>query len=71
MKEGEEEGEERRKGEGEERRMVIVNVYCPMYDPARDEKGEGLSRLTFKLNFYRLLEARCSALEREGKYGCS
>lgn len=49
------------------RRMVIVNVYCPMYDSTRDEKGEGLSRLQYKMNFYRLLEARCTALEQAGK----
>lgn len=52
---------------GDERRMVIVNVYCPMYDRARDEKGEGLSRLEYKMKFYRLLEARCTALEKAGK----
>ena len=55
-------------GGEERRRMVIVNVYCPMYDPARDEKGEGLSRLKYKMDFYRLLEGRCSALEKAGKY---
>lgn len=55
----------------EERRLVVVNVYCPMYDQTK-EKGmevgeEARARLHFKTNFYRLLEARCSALERAGK----
>ena len=50
-----------------ESRLVVVNVYCPMYDPLRDKEGEGLGRLQFKLNFYRLLEGRCSALESAGK----
>lgn len=49
-------------------RLVVVNVYCPMYDPARDKEGDTLSRLQYKINFYRLLETRCSALERAGKY---
>lgn len=67
--EGKEEGTGGREGptgDGEGR-MVIVNVYCPMYDSDRDEKGEGLSRLHYKMNFYRLLEARCTALEQAGK----
>ena len=58
-------------GEGvatDERRVVVVNVYCPMYDPARDKDGEGLTRRKFKADFYRLLQSRVSALEREGKY---
>ena len=54
-------------GDDGRKRMVIMNVYCPMYDPARDEKGEGISRLQFKMKFYRLLEARCAALEQAGK----
>ena len=50
----------------EEGRMVVINVYCPMYDTARDPKGEGLSRLDFKLKFYSVLETRCTALEKAG-----
>ena len=57
-----------KEGGDNERSVVIVNVYCPMYDRARDEKGEGLSRLEYKMKFYRLLEARCTALEKAGKY---
>jgi len=55
---------------GSDRRLVVVNVYCPMYDPARDKDGGGVSRLTVKTNFYKLLEIRVSALERAGKYVC-
>ena len=51
----------------EKRRLVVVNVYCPMYDPARDKEGEGLARRKFKKDFYQLLESRVSALERAGK----
>ena len=54
-------------GGANERRLVVLNVYCPMYDPARDKDGEGVARLDYKMNFYRLLEERCSALERAGK----
>lgn len=54
-------------GGANEQRLVVLNVYCPMYDPARDKDGEGVARLDFKMNFYRLLEERCSALERAGK----
>ena len=51
----------------DEKRLVIINVYCPMYDPERDKEGESLDRLQFKINFYRLLEERCAALEKAGK----
>lgn len=42
-------------------RVCIVNVYCPM---AIEENEE---RYAFKLNFYKLLEARCRALRTAGK----
>ena len=51
-------------------RLVVVNVYCPMYDPARDKDGGGVSRLTVKTNFYKLLEIRVRALEKAGKCVC-
>ncbi len=61
-------------GEGEEGKeearsavVVVMNVYCPMYDNDRDKEGLALSRLQYKMNFYKLLESRCSALERAGK----
>ena len=64
--EGEGTGEEG-KEEVEARNIVIVNVYCPMYDSDRDKEGVGLSRLQYKMNFYQLLESRCCALEKAGK----
>ncbi len=56
-------------GSSEEReeRLVVINVYCPMYDPARDKDGGSTSRLTVKTNFYKLIEKRVNALERAGK----
>ncbi len=47
---------------------MVINVYCPMYDPERDKDGESISRLKYKIDFYHLLEERCSALEQAGKY---
>ena len=49
------------------RSLVVVNVYCPMYDSDRDKDQQALARLRYKMNFYKLLESRCSALERAGK----
>lgn len=49
--------------EGKTRMLVVVNVYCPRADP--DDK----ERLTFKLNFYKLLQARAEELYKSGRYG--
>jgi len=42
-------------------RICIVNVYCPM------AVTENKERFEFKMNFYKLLEARCRKLEQAGK----
>ena len=44
-----------------EKRLCIVNVYCPM------AIVENKERYSFKMKFYQLLEDRCRALELAGK----
>lgn len=44
--------------------ICILNVYCPMAVYGAEEYEE---RYAFKMNFYRLLEARCRALQMAGK----
>ena len=43
------------------RSVVVINVYCPRYDPDMPD------RLTYKLNFYTALRERCSALISSGR----
>ena len=45
-----------RTADGEPRLMTVINVYCPHVDPDNED------RLSYKLNFYRLLQARAEAL---------
>ena len=45
-----------------EKRLCIVNVYCPMAMVDNEE------RYLFKMKFYQLLELRCRQLEKAGKY---
>ncbi|XP_066473360.1 DNA-(apurinic or apyrimidinic site) endonuclease 2 [Tiliqua scincoides] len=44
----------------QESTLTIINVYCPRADPEKPERGD------FKLQFYRLLQARAEALLRSG-----
>ena len=53
---------EHRCGEGG-RRLVVVNVYCPL---ARMD-GDNPGRLEYKLKFYSALRDRCAALETAGR----
>ncbi|ESO02359.1 hypothetical protein HELRODRAFT_94522 [Helobdella robusta] len=48
--------------EERERKLVIINVYCPRADPDRPE------RLSFKLRFYQLLQIRAEALLKSGRH---
>uniref|UniRef100_A0A914UXE1 DNA-(apurinic or apyrimidinic site) endonuclease n=1 Tax=Plectus sambesii TaxID=2011161 RepID=A0A914UXE1_9BILA len=41
--------------------VVLINVYCPRYDPDNEERFE------FKMRFHRLLESRALALLAAGK----
>jgi AP endonuclease 2 len=43
--------------------LSIINVYCPRADPDRYEE-----RLSFKLDFYQLLEDRAQALRTAGSH---
>ena len=42
--------------------VVVINVYCPRADQENQE------RVDFKINFYKLLQARAEALLEKGKY---
>ncbi|XP_039222000.1 DNA-(apurinic or apyrimidinic site) endonuclease 2 [Crotalus tigris] len=46
--------------EQQETLLTVINVYCPRADPEKPERGD------FKLQFYRLLQARAEALLRAG-----
>lgn len=46
--------------EQQETMLTVINVYCPRADPEKPERGD------FKLQFYRLLQARAEALLRAG-----
>lgn len=48
--------------EGTEMPLTLINVYCPHADPGKPE------RLTFKMNFYRLLQIRAEALLAAGSH---
>lgn len=43
--------------------LSIINVYCPHADPDRYEE-----RMSFKLDFYQLLEDRAQALRTAGSH---
>ena len=43
--------------------FCVVNVYCPHADPEVSPE-----RYVYKMNFYRLLEARCKGLIAQGKH---
>lgn len=43
--------------------LSIINVYCPRVDPDKYEE-----RLSFKLDFYQLLEDRAQALRTAGSH---
>ena len=44
----------------EEKKLVVFNLYCPRADPEKPE------RLTYKLQFYKLLEIRADNLRKAG-----
>nr|XP_033777165.1 DNA-(apurinic or apyrimidinic site) lyase 2 isoform X2 [Geotrypetes seraphini]XP_033777174.1 DNA-(apurinic or apyrimidinic site) lyase 2 isoform X2 [Geotrypetes seraphini]XP_033777182.1 DNA-(apurinic or apyrimidinic site) lyase 2 isoform X2 [Geotrypetes seraphini] len=46
--------------EGREETLTLINVYCPRADPEKPE------RKSFKLHFYRLLQARAEAILNAG-----
>jgi exonuclease III len=48
--------------DGKEESLVIINVYCPRADLSNDE------RLSFKLQFNRLLQCRAEALLNRGRH---
>ncbi|XP_053429185.1 DNA-(apurinic or apyrimidinic site) endonuclease 2-like [Nycticebus coucang] len=49
-------------GQGKERTLTLINVYCPRVDPGKPE------RLAFKMRFYRLLQIRAEALLAAGSH---
>ncbi|KAG8504982.1 DNA-(apurinic or apyrimidinic site) lyase 2 [Galemys pyrenaicus] len=51
-----------RTGEGKEKTLTLINVYCPHVDPGKPE------RLAFKMRFYRLLQIRAEALLAAGSH---
>ncbi len=48
--------------EGEESWLVVVNVYCPMADPEKEE------RIAFQRRFHQLLQIRAESLLNGGRY---
>ncbi|XP_077984910.1 DNA-(apurinic or apyrimidinic site) endonuclease 2-like isoform X2 [Glandiceps talaboti] len=46
----------------DEQLIAVVNVYCPRADPDDED------RLSYKLRFYSLLQARCEALLQAGRH---
>lgn len=47
---------------GDEKSLVVINVYCPRAAPDNAE------RISFKLQFYRLLQLRAGAILSRGRY---
>lgn len=48
--------------QGNGRKVVVINVYCPRVDPDNPE------RLPYKLSFISTLHRRCVSLQENGRY---